>query len=1320
MPRDISRPAADVGRCVLLTFIAVVTGSCNPERSPTAPQARPETGPALAAVAAATTAVVGGPYSGVEGTPIAFDGSRSTGTGLKYTWDFGDGTPRDSTSGPTPTHTYADNKKFTVRLFVTDASGVKSSTSQTTATVSNVPPVVADLVAPTAAPRAGTSASLSTTFTDAGTGDTHTGNFNWGDGRSTSATIRETSGSGTASASHTWSAAGTYTVTLRVVDDNGGADTVRLSLVVAPKNTAPTASAGGPYTAVEGGTVSFDGSASKDAENDPITYDWDFGDGTAHGTTVNPTHVYADNGAFIVTLIVTDSYGAKSTAAQATATIANVAPVVSGFTGPASNPIVGALVAVQGSFTDAGIRDTHSASLDWGDGSSSAGTVAETNGSGTVGASHVFATAGQYTVRLRVTDNAGASDSAKLTITVDAPPPGTLVVTTSTAGSDLDPDGYTVTVDGNPSNAQSIGVNESVTFGGLSPGAHTVALSGVAANCSVDAPSQSFTITSGATTTVGFAVSCSPIVTTGTLAVNTSTTGSDLDPDGYLLSVDGGAGQPIAANGTLTIPNLTAGSHTVTLSGVAANCSVTANPQTTTIAAGSTTILGFAVTCSAVVTTGTVTVSTATSGSDLDPDGYLVSVDGGAGQPIAVNGSSSFPDLAAGEHTVALSGVASNCSADASSKTVTVTAGGTTAVSFTVTCSAIITTGALVVSASTTGSDLDPDGYLVTLDGNAAAAQPIGVNGSLTFSALASGSHTVELSGFAPNCSVDASSKTAIIMAGQTASLSFTLTCAPIVTTGTLLVSTTTTGSDLDPDGYVVSIDGGQGQPIGVNASLSVPNLSAGQHTVALSGVAANCSVDASSKTAAITAGSTTPLSFSVSCSQIVTTGTLVVATSTTGSDLDPDGYLVSVDGGPGQPIGVNGTLNVPNLTAGSHTVSLSGVASNCTVSANPQSVTIAAAGTTSLSFAVSCAAIGGSITVAVSTVGRDFDPDGYAAIVDSGTTQAVALTVAPNGSSTFAGVAPGSHTVSLAGLASNCSLGITRRTVSVSSGATTQLGFAVFCMALHASAYTFVGAGDIADCTRVDDEATAGVLNGLAANDPGTIVYTLGDNVYQSATATELASCYAPSWGAQQVRTFATLGNHEYAIDPNPTWDYFGTRAGPRGLGYYSYNIGDYWHVIVLSDNASYGGPARTAGSAQDLWLQADLAANTKPCIIAMWHQPLVSSDGWYSASRKIFWDRLYAARADIVLNGHLHYYERMYPQTPDLVRDDANGIRQFIVGTGGASTYTPDTLTVNTVTVAPSRGVLKLTLGPGTYSWEFVWAKGQTYTDSGSGTCH
>ena len=92
----------------------------------------------------------------------------------------------------------------------------------------------------------------------------------------------------------------------------------------------------------------------------------------------------------------------------------------------------------------------------------------------------------------------------------------------------------------------------------------------------------------------------------------------------------------------------------------------------------------------------------------------------------------------------------------------------------------------------------------------------------------------------------------------------------------------------------------------------------------------------------------------------------------------------------------------------------------------------------------------------------------------------------------------------------------------------------------------------------------------------------------------------------------------------------------------------------------------------------------------------------------------------ANTVLNGHLHYYERMYPQTPDLVRDDANGIRQFIVGTGGASTYTPDTLNVNTVTVAPSRGVLKLTLGAGTYSWEFVWAKGQTYTDSGSGTCH
>ena len=162
---------------------------------------------------------------------------------------------------------------------------------------------------------------------------------------------------------------------------------------------------------------------------------------------------------------------------------------------------------------------------------------------------------------------------------------------------------------------------------------------------------------------------------------------------------------------------------------------------------------------------------------------------------------------------------------------------------------------------------------------------------------------------------------------------------------------------------------------------------------------------------------------------------------------------------------------------------------------------------------------------------------------------------------------------------------------------------------------------------------------------------------------------------------------------------------------------------IVVLNDNNDF--VPNAAGSAQDQWLVADLAANTKQCVMAIWHQPRFFSSntaGFTSRlSRKIFWDRLYAAGADVVLNGHQHHYERFHPMNPDGVRDDANGIHEFIVGTGGESTATP-TLEIhpNSIVRQGTFGVIKMTLGPGTYSWEFIPMQGQTFTDSGSASCH
>src|SRR5207248_282898 len=354
---------------------------------------------------------------------------------------------------------------------------------------------------------------------------------------------------------------------------------------------------------------------------------------------------------------------------------------------------------------------------------------------------------------------AGLVAATTFSVSCTAPPPppttGDLTVTTGTSGSNIDADGYTVTVDGNAS--KSIGTNGSVTFTGLSAASHTVVLSGVASNCSVSGgASRTVSVRAGGAASTSFSVSCAaPPPQTGNLTVTTSTTGSNLDPDGYTATVDGGASQSVGTNGSVTFTGLSAGSHSVALSGVAANCSVSgANPQTATVPSGGTATASFAVSCAATGGgNGTLTVTTSTTGSDLDPDGYTVTVDGGAtSQPVATNGSVAFTGPA-GDHTVALSGMAGNCSVSgANPRTVTVPSGGTVCTTFSVTCAATGGgTGSLTVIASAPGSKRAPDGYTITTDGS--FSQPIGTNASVTFTGP-SGDHTLALSGVASNCSV--------------------------------------------------------------------------------------------------------------------------------------------------------------------------------------------------------------------------------------------------------------------------------------------------------------------------------------------------------------------------------------------------------------------------------------------------------------------------------------------------------------------------------------------------------------------------------------
>ncbi|HKW56345.1 MAG TPA: metallophosphoesterase [Candidatus Acidoferrum sp.] len=265
------------------------------------------------------------------------------------------------------------------------------------------------------------------------------------------------------------------------------------------------------------------------------------------------------------------------------------------------------------------------------------------------------------------------------------------------------------------------------------------------------------------------------------------------------------------------------------------------------------------------------------------------------------------------------------------------------------------------------------------------------------------------------------------------------------------------------------------------------------------------------------------------------------------------------------------------------------------------------------------------------------------------------------------------------------------------------------------------VGAGDIAGCAELAGaQATARLLE----KQPGTI-FAAGDLAYEKGSAAEFKNCYGTTWGEFKARTRPTPGNHEYA-DPKATgyFQYWGAQAGPAGKGYYSYELGS-WHIVALNTNCfakTLGGCKE--GSPEEAWLKQDLAAHANACILAYGHHALFSSGLFKSHAihpeLKPFWEDLYSAHASLVLAGHEHSYERFAPQNPDGQADPEHGIREIVVGTGGSSHdplgfAIPNSEVRNTDTY----GVLKLTLSPGHYTWQFIPEEGKTFTDSGSGEC-
>ncbi|MFC7613276.1 metallophosphoesterase family protein [Actinokineospora soli] len=263
----------------------------------------------------------------------------------------------------------------------------------------------------------------------------------------------------------------------------------------------------------------------------------------------------------------------------------------------------------------------------------------------------------------------------------------------------------------------------------------------------------------------------------------------------------------------------------------------------------------------------------------------------------------------------------------------------------------------------------------------------------------------------------------------------------------------------------------------------------------------------------------------------------------------------------------------------------------------------------------------------------------------------------------------------------------------------------------LAAESVTVAAVGDVcgSSCNQ-----TAPVVKNMNP----TALILAGDNAYSNGTLSEYRNLYDPYYGQFKAITYPSPGNHEYGTSGAAGYfDYFGARAGERGKGYYSFDVGD-WHFVALNSNIT-----RTATSAQVAWLKNDLAANTKPCTAAFWHHPRFSR-GSHGDDTSVtpFFQALYDARADLVVVGHDHNYQRFAPSKPTGARDDLNGVRQLLIGTGGRGFYSFDSTPAAVVEASNANtfGVGKLTLTSTGYRHDFVPVAGRTYTDTVSGTCH
>lgn len=266
-------------------------------------------------------------------------------------------------------------------------------------------------------------------------------------------------------------------------------------------------------------------------------------------------------------------------------------------------------------------------------------------------------------------------------------------------------------------------------------------------------------------------------------------------------------------------------------------------------------------------------------------------------------------------------------------------------------------------------------------------------------------------------------------------------------------------------------------------------------------------------------------------------------------------------------------------------------------------------------------------------------------------------------------------------------------------------------------------GRGTASTCRM---QATADIIN---SENPDAVL-VLGDIQYYCGSLSAFNASYNLSWGVFKSKTYPAVGNHEYLTSGGTGCDstnsgaagyfnYFGSKAGEPTKGYYSYDIGK-WHVIVVNSNCGEAGGCGV-GTPQYNWVKSELETHNNACTLAYWHIPLYSSGGRSSPNTHKIYQLLYDYNADLVLAGHDHTYERFAPQNANGVLDTQRGIREFVVGTGGANHTSLATRQPNSeVFNADTFGVLKLTLHPTSYDWQFKPEAGKIFSDSGTAVCH